>query len=247
MRRVHRTRSKLDQEGLIRRQRVDAIDIVDGFVGHRRHQVPAGLSDIGIDRRGVLDQVARLPLVGVAAHEAVEIFKAHAGRPLIERAGLAGLIFGGVVVLAEPGGVVAVVLQDPADRGLVLGDDAVVAGIAGGLLGDHAVADRMMVAAGDQGGAGRRTQRRRMEVGEAQPVLGYPVERRRRNHAAEGRGNAVAGIVGDDQEDIGCALRWHDTRRPIGRRLCRLAVDLAAEFLGWRRKLVARNCRRRAG
>ena len=49
-----------------------------------------GLADVGIDRRGVAEQV-RLPLAGVAADEAVEVLEAHADRPLVERPGLAGL------------------------------------------------------------------------------------------------------------------------------------------------------------
>ena len=87
----------------------------------------SGLPTIGIDRRGVAEQV-RLPLAGVAADEAVEVFEAHAGRPLVERAGLAGLEGRRVVVLAEPRGAVAVLLQDRADGRRILRDDAVVAG-----------------------------------------------------------------------------------------------------------------------
>ncbi len=122
-----------------------------------RFHVP-GLALEGIDLRGVAEQV-RLPLVGVAADEPVEVFEAHAGRPLVKRPDLAGLEGRRVVVLAEPRGGVAVVQQDAADGRLVLGDDAVVAGEAGGLLGDHAEAGRVMVAAGNKRGARRRAQR----------------------------------------------------------------------------------------
>ena len=144
-----------------------------------------GLPDIGIDRRGVAEQV-RLPLAGVAADEAIEIFEAHAGRPLVERTGLARVPGRRVVVLAEPGRAVAVLQQDAADGRAVLADDAVVAGEAGRCLGDHAEADRVVVAAGDQRRARRRAQRGRVEVGVAQAVVGDAVERRRRDHAAEG-------------------------------------------------------------
>ena len=89
VRRVGAAGRVVDEEGLVGRQRVDAVHVVDRLVGHRRHQVVAGVALERIDRRGVADEVARLPLVGVAAHEAVEVLKAHAGRPLIERTGLA--------------------------------------------------------------------------------------------------------------------------------------------------------------
>ncbi len=171
----------------------------------------------------------RRPLVGFAAHEAVEIVEAHARGPLIERTrGRIG-VSGGVVVLAEPRGGVAVILQDVADRGVVRTDDRIVARKAGGLLGDHPEARRMVVAPGDQRGARRRAERRGMELGVAQPVGRDLVERRRRDDAAEGAGDAVARVVGDDQQDVRRALRRDHGRRPPGRRLLGVEVDDPAE------------------
>jgi hypothetical protein len=163
-----------------RDRRVDVVQLrhpVDGVIGHRRGQVPfALLSDKRINRRGVAEKV-RLPLAGVATDEAVEIFKPHPGRPLIERPRLACLIGRCVVVLAEPGCAVAILKQDAADRGVVPTDHAVVAGETGRLLGDDAETDGMVVAPGDERCAGRRTKRSRVEVGVAQPVGGDAVQR----------------------------------------------------------------------
>ncbi len=89
------------EERLRRVDLVQLADVADGVVGHRGGQVPAGLTLEGIDLRRVAEQV-RLPLVGVAADEAVEILEAHPDRPAVERADLAGLEGGHVVVLAEP-------------------------------------------------------------------------------------------------------------------------------------------------
>ena len=111
------------------------------------------------------------------------------------------------MVLAEPRGGVAVVEQDATDGGLVLGDDAVVAGEAGGLLGDHAEAGRVVVAAGDERGAGRRAERGGVNVVVAQAVLRDAVHGRRRDDAAEGAGNTEAGVIGDDEQDVGGFLR----------------------------------------
>ena len=238
VRRVDGAGHVVDEERLLRVDRGDALHVLDRIVGHRRDQVPARLAEVGVDRRGVAEQV-RLPLVGVAADEAVEVVEAHAGRPLVERPGLARLELRRVVVLAEPGRPVAVVLEDLADRRLVPGHDAVVAGIAGRLLGDDAEAHRVMVAPGDQRRARRRAQRGRVEVGVAQAVGGDPVEVRRRDHAAEGAGDAEAGVVGHDQQHVGRALGRHDARRPVGRRLRGVALDLAAELLRRRRQLLA--------
>ena len=247
VRRVRAAGHVVDEERLVRRQRVDPVHVGDRLVGHRGGQVVPRVAEEGIDVRRVAGEVRRLPLVGVAAHEAVEVLEAHADRPLVERPVRAGLEGRRVVVLAEPRRAVAVVLQDPADRRLVLGDDAVVARVAGRLLGDHAEADRVMVAPGDQRRARRRAQRRRIEVGVAQAVVGDAVERRRRDHAAEGAGDAEAGIVGHDQQHVRRALGRHDARRPVGLRLGGVALDLAAELRRRRRNLVALDRRRGAG
>ncbi len=215
------------EEGLGRIDLVHVGDPVDRVVGHAGDQVPLAFLPIErIDLRGVAEQV-RLPLVGVATDESVEILEAHAGRPLVERSGLACHEGRRVVVLAEPRGVVAVVEQDPPDGRLVLGDDAVVAGKPGGLLGDHAKAGRVVVPPGDQRRAGRRTERCRMDVGVAQAFGGQLVHRRRRDDAAEGARYAEAGIVGDDQQYVRGVCWRHDPRRPPRRRLQRVVLDLA--------------------
>ena len=90
------------------------------------------------------------------------------------------------MILAEPRGVVAVLPQDLADGDGVALDDAVVAGIARRLVDDDAGGHRMVVAAGEQRGPRRRAERRGVEAGVAQTHFGDAVQRRRRDHAAEG-------------------------------------------------------------
>ena len=134
---------------------------------------------------------------------------------------------------------IAVVLEDAADGGLVLGDDAVVAGETRGLLGDYAETGRVMIASGDQGRAGGRAQRRGMEVGVAQARLGDAVQGRRGDDAAEGAGDAVARVVGHDQQHVGGALGRHHPRRPVGLGSLRRLLDHAAELGRRRRQLLA--------
>jgi hypothetical protein len=127
VRRVGGARRVLDEDRLVGLDLVHARHVVDRVVGHAGDQVPARLALERIDLRGVAEQVG-LPLVGVAADEAVEVLEAHAGGPLVEGPDLAGREGRRVVVLAEPRGGIAVVQQHAADGGLVLADDAVVAG-----------------------------------------------------------------------------------------------------------------------
>src|SRR5262249_59944943 len=99
---------------------------------HRRDEVPRArrLALERIDLGRVAEEV-RLPLVGVAADEAVEVLEPHARGPLVERTDLARGERGRVVILAEPRRGVPVAEPDPSDRRLVLPDDAGVAGEAG--------------------------------------------------------------------------------------------------------------------
>ena len=242
--RVRATRSVVDEEGLIRRERVHLVHVFDGLVGHRGGQVEAGVSLERVDVGGVSGQVGGLPLVRVTAHEAVEVLEAHPGGPLVEGADGGRLEGGRVVVLPEPGGAIAVVPQDRAERRLVLREEAVVAREPGRLLGDHAEAGRVVVAAGDERGARRRAERRGVKVGVAQAILGDAVERRRGDDAAEGGGRPVADVVGDDEQHVGRALRRDDARRPEGLRALRRPLDPAAELLGRRRQLPAVDGRR---
>ena len=147
--------------------------------------------------------------------------------------------------LPNHGGSVAVLPQDPADRGAVAPNQAVVARKAARRLGDDAEADRMMVPARDQRSAGRRAERRGVEIRIAQAIVGDAVERRRRNDAAEGRGRGEANVVGHDEQDIRRAFRRHDARGPIGLRLRRVEFDFAPEPLRRRREDMAvdRDCR----
>ena len=122
MRRMGGARHVIDEPRLAGRDLLELLDVLDGLVGHRRLQVPAGIALEGIDGCRVAEQI-RLPLAGVATDKAVEIIEAHSVRPLIERPGLARLVRGRVVVLAEPRSGVPVLLQDCTNGAFLNRDD----------------------------------------------------------------------------------------------------------------------------
>src|SRR4029077_6062334 len=121
----------------------------------------------------VAEQVWR-PLVSFAAHEPVEIIKAHAARPLVERTLHADLIARRVVIFSKPRGGITVGPQNIPDGGVVWPDDGVVAGITGGLFSNHPKTNRVMVAPGNQRRARRRAERGRMHLRVAQSHAGDP-------------------------------------------------------------------------
>jgi hypothetical protein len=107
----------------------------------------------GIDGGRVTEEIG-LPLAGVATNEAIEIIEAHPDRPLIKRPGLARLIKRRVVVLAEPRGRVSVTLKDGSDGAGILTNDRIVPRKSSCSLTHNPEAGDVMVASGDQRGAG---------------------------------------------------------------------------------------------
>ena len=103
MRRVRGAGRVLDEDRLGGVRLVYPRHEVDGLVGHRGDEVPGSgwLAQERIDLCRVAEEV-RLLLVGISADEAVEILKAHACRPLVERSDLAGCEGRRVVVLSDP-------------------------------------------------------------------------------------------------------------------------------------------------
>ena len=238
MRRVCAARHVIDKERFVGRDLLELLHVLDRLVGHGRRQVPAGIALEGIDGRRIAEQV-RLPLAGVAADKAIEVLEAHAVRPLVERPGLARLVEGRVVVLAEPRGCVPVRLQDGTDGALLDRDDRVVTREPRRYFAYHPEAHRVMVASRDNRRPRRRAERRGVEIRVTQPALRDAIQCRRRNDAAERARRAEADVVRHDEQHVGRALRRHDARRPPGFRLRGLFLDHPAEFRIGRRKLFS--------
>ena len=246
MRRVGAAGNVVAEERLIRGNLVELIHPFDGIVRHGSGQVPARLAHVGINRRGVTEEV-RLPLAGVAADEPVEILEAHADGPLVEWTDLARSEGRRVVVLAEPRGGVAVFLENLADGRYILRDDAVVAREPRGLFRDHAKARRVMIAPGNERRARRRAERRGMELRVTETGHRDPVQCRRWDNAAEGARRAEADVVSHDEQHVGRTFGRYHARRPPRFRLRGVLLDQAAEFRVGRRELLSINGRGGAG
>ena len=180
----------------------------------------------------------RLVLRSLAGQEAVEVLEAVAGRPIVERPLAGDLLLGRVVPLAPGPGVVAVVLEHFGDRRRGLRDDAAEAVEVVGDRRDLAVADKRVVAPGQQRGAGGRAHRRGVKTVVGNAHLRDAIERRRVDLAAVGRRRGRPHVVHQDDQDVRCALG-----QPL--RLDALLVDgiLRSSALPWRPDGVGGNGR----
>ena len=172
-----------------------------------------------------------------------------AGRPVVEGARLAALPLRHIVLLAVPRRIVAVLSEDFADGYGFPRNDAVVSREAGRLIHDDARGDRVVVAAGEQGGPRRRAERRGVEPRVGQTHFGDLVQRRRRDHPAEGGRGREALVVDHDQKNVWRACGRHSQRRPPLGGLGGVEVGDAAERRRGRRQSVAHGrppSRRRA-
>ena len=112
VRRVCGAGREVDEERLVGDQRLLLADPADGLVGHVLHEVVALFGRLlDLDRRRALVQRG-IPLVRLAADEAVEVLEAAAaGRPGVEGPRRAGLPHRHLVALAELRRGIAIQLQ----------------------------------------------------------------------------------------------------------------------------------------
>ena len=205
MRRVHRAGREVDEERLVGRERLLEADPLDGLRRHVVHEVVVGIV------RG-LDQVlvvvdGRRPLVGLAAHEAVELVEPLPVGPAGHRTGGRDLPHRCLVPLAVGRRAVAVQAQHRGDARDVVREHARGAGERRGDLGDLGLVAGVVVAARLQRLPRRRAERRRVELVVPQARAGELVEVRRRDDAAEGAGAAEPEVVDQDDHDVRRALR----------------------------------------
>ncbi len=210
------TRGEVDEERLVRGERLLEAHPVDRLGRHVVHEVV-----VRIVRR--LDAVLvavdrRRPLVRLTAEEAVEFVEPLTVRPAVEGTGRADLPDRGLVPLAIGCGAVSVEAQHLADAGDIVGEHAGRAGEGGRHLGDLGLVGRVMVAAGLERLTRRRAEGGRVELVVHQPLAGELVEVRCVDHTAEGAGSAEADVVEQDDDDVRCILGRLDLedRRRLG-------------------------------
>lgn len=93
MRRMRCAWSVVDEKGPVGSNRLLVVDILDHFVGERVVEGVVSLAAFGnlhLDWSRIAEE-RRLPLVGLAANEAIEVVKTLKSRPTVQWTGEAGL------------------------------------------------------------------------------------------------------------------------------------------------------------
>ena len=198
---------EVHEERLVGHQRLLLAHPPDRLVGHVLGEVVALFGSLVLfhRRRAFVD--GRIPLVGLAADEAVEVLEpAAAGGPLVEGAQRARLPDRHFVALAELRRRVAIELERHGERRLVLRQHRGVAGRRGRDLADAAHVHRMVIAPGEQRLARGRAERGRVKAVELQPVRRQPLGVRRGDGPAEGARGAKPAVVDQHDQHVGRAL-----------------------------------------
>ena len=231
VRRVGRPEAEVQVERLVGVDLAEVGDELDRLVDEVLGEVVALLGRPGrLDRVVVVDEVG-VPLARVAAEEAVEALEAASQRPAVVRPGRRLLVARREVPLADHVRAVAVLEQHLRQHAVLERHHAVVARVARGELGDAGHAVAVVVAPGDDAGAARRAQRRRVHVVEAQAVRRERVEGRRLDRAAVAAELPEPRVVEDDEQHVRGALPGSRRRRPRRARL----VGRPADHSGKRR------------
>ena len=233
MRSVAGAWAEVHEERLVGRDRLGVLDELDRLVGEVRGQVVSVLGHGRlVDRVVVVDQVG-IPLVGLAAEEAVVALEPAPDRPVALRGGHVHLVGGDEVPLAEHVRVPPTLAEDLGERGALEWDVPVRVRVTRCGLCDAGHPVGGVVAPGQQRGARRRAERGRVPVGVGEAGAGQLVDVRCLDQAAPRLHRREADVVQHDVEHAWCARRRDrlQVRLPVGSRVPLVELDLALELL----------------
>ena len=211
VRRVGRSGRVIEEERLVRGDRLGVADELDRLVRDVDRQVVALLRGLRLIHRMVVVDEIRIPLVRLGAEEPVPALEPAAARPVAPGGREVHLVRRTEVPLADHVGVPAELSEDLRQHPVLGRDDGAAIGEAGRTLGDarHAVAG--VVAPGQQARAGRGAQRGRVPLRVAHAVGGDAIDVGRLDRAAIAVHRGEADVV---EHDV------HDVRRAVGRPGC---------------------------
>ena len=230
VRRVAGARGEVEEERHVVLHGTQVAQVLDGAVGQVRTEVVTLVDRARRRHRVVVVEEGGHELMGLAAVEAVPTVEPASERPGAAWGAHVDFVFGAQVPLADRVGGVAVGAQNFGQEAVLAGRLAPVARKAGGEVGNPSHAAAVMVAAGEQAGAGRRAQRRGVEVGQADPVGGERVDDRCLDVRAVTTELRVPHVVEHDQDNVRGILGRCRDRGPPRLRVPPVVADLPPEL-----------------
>jgi hypothetical protein len=233
VRRMVRTGTEEHVPRLVGLTLLPRLDHLQSLVRQVLGEVIALLGHVGLIDVAIVLGEARIPVVRLAADEAIETVKAPGKRPVALRRAHVEFVDRDVVVLADPVGRPPVLTQDLGLKRVLHRNVRVVAGEPGGALGDRGEAVLVMVASCQEAGACRAAKGRGVPLRVAQAVLRETVHRRHLDAPAERRPGGEARVVVEDDQDVRGALGSpaRQVRRPVRLGVPDVEVDLTLELL----------------
>ncbi len=143
-----------------------------------------------------------LVLRGLASEEAVKIFEAIAGGPIVKWSLRCDLFFGCVVPLPPSAGIVSIVLKNLCNGSRRLGNNTTETIKIVCDRSDLTIANSRVIAPGKQCGSRRRAHCGRMKAIEGYPHLRYAIKRRRIDLTAVGRWRAWSQVIHQNDKNI---------------------------------------------
>lgn len=203
---VTRARRHVGEPWLARGRRAGVAQELQCLVGEiGREMVSVFRASGRIDRVVVIGQI-RVPLVGQTAEEPVEAVESARQGPRALRRAHPHLDGGAEVPLAERERVIAAIAQHFGKHAVLARDETGQPGEAVGHLSYRAHAVALRVAAGQQRGAGGRTERRGVELREPHAAFGDTSHRGHLDEAAVEIPCAVSDVVPHDEQHVRRAL-----------------------------------------
>ena len=207
VRRVIRAGAEPHEPWTRRRGRLDVTDHPDRLIGKILREVIALLRRVRLLDAVVVDREIGIPLVRLAAEEAVEAIEALMQRPALLRRARMQIIDRHAVVLAEPERAPAGRPHHLGERAALRRDVRVRARVADRTLGDAGHPVLMVVTPCQKARAGRGAQRGRVPLRVRDAVVGEPLQRRHLDPAAERLPGGEPRVVVQHDQHVGRPLR----------------------------------------
>ena len=177
----------------------------------------------------VVDDELGMELIRLTFEEAVETVEPSGERPLVERPGRGDVVGGSEMPLTGAERDVPLRSEHLGERRRVVRHVPQLVRKPGLVVRDRPHAHRVLRPPGEERGAGRRAERRHVEVGEPEPLSREPIDVGRVDVRPVATELREPGVVEENDDHVGRSLGRMRSRRKVGLGVVECAADPAVE------------------